>query len=75
MVRMAGYYLVVLDSPRAEVIEVPEGDSPNYTAANHNVLDSYTIRSEAQERCDIENDPVKRGLHAPGKLKVRRTRI
>jgi len=70
---MPEYYLAVLTRGRAEVIDVPPGESPNETAKQYHLLDSYVVRAEAQERCDVENDPIKRGLLMSGKMKFHNT--
>jgi hypothetical protein len=67
------YFLVVLQNGRAEVVDVPNGESPNDVAKNYYLLDSFLVRAEAQERCHVENDPIKRELLMSGKLKVHKT--
>lgn len=51
------YYLVVLNGDgRAEVLNVPLGDDPNFIASHYNVLDIYQTQAQAVERCAIANN-------------------
>lgn len=51
------YYLVVLNSDgRAEVLNVPPGDDPNFIASHYDVLDIYQTQAQATERCAMANN-------------------
>jgi hypothetical protein len=41
---------------RAEVLNVPLGDDPNFIASHYNVLDIYQTQAQAVERCAIANN-------------------
>ncbi len=64
------YYVVVLEDGRARVVVVLANENPDAATEQFVRLDSYASMEEAQQRCDIENDPVKRELFLYGELKV-----
>ena len=72
------YYFAAWKNGRAEMLTVPAGESPNSfwqdrVADGYSFLDEYTVETEAQERCTIQNDPTKYELFMMGKLKVPKT--
>jgi hypothetical protein len=68
------YHLAALENSRARVITVPRGESPSGLASGCHVLNSYIVKAEAQERCNLENDPARSELLTSGQLKVHKTR-
>jgi hypothetical protein len=54
------YYFVVMKGGWAEIVTVPPGESPNEIAKGYYVLAQSTIQAEAQQRCDDENNPIRR---------------
>lgn len=74
MIRLVmSFYLVVLEDGRAKVVPVPDDVTPNVFSHDYVVVDQFTVLTEAEERCAIENDPTKRALMSRGKLKIKRT--
>lgn len=72
------YYFAALKNGRAEVVTAPSGLSPNDCAQDcgaegYCILDAYIVKAEAEQRCDVENDLVKRELLVEGKLRVHKT--
>lgn len=68
------YWLVVLTpGGLAEVVEVLVGENPNAVAEEYVVLDSYSSKAQAEQRRDVENDPVQREAFISGQLKIPRS--
>jgi hypothetical protein len=51
------YYLVIRNGDgRAEILQVPLGDDPQFIAKHYDVLDIYQTHAQAVERCTLANN-------------------
>jgi len=66
------HYVVVLEGGRARIAVVQANENSDAATEKCVRLECYPSMEEAQQRCDIENDPVKRELYLFGDLKVQR---
>ncbi len=55
------------------MVEVLVGENPNAVAEEYVVLDSYSSKAQAEQRRDVENDPVQREAFISGQLKIPRS--